>query len=163
MSSLSKVILVLGKVRISRAPNLGYSGAELPGCFDISPKNCAWDMVHEQACCDKAANDQLPIAAGFWTIQIVSMEECSSLTQNLMQIHCSTCSVILNVMATQYTCSLNSVYCPHWLVQWSHHCSCMQHSSPLSLAARFHQCCANHSHYINNDWTFPERPHIFGM
>ena len=28
------------------------------------------------------------------------------------------------------------------------------HSSPLSLAARLHQCCTNHSHYINNGWTF---------
>ena len=33
--------------------------------------------------------------------------------------------LILNVIATQYTCSLSSVYCPHWLVQWNHHCSCM--------------------------------------
>ena len=33
--------------------------------------------------------------------------------------------VILNVKATQYTCSLNWVYCPHWLVQWNRHCSCM--------------------------------------
>ena len=31
----------------------------------------------------------------------------------------------LNVMATQYTCSLNGVYHPHWLVQWGHHCSHM--------------------------------------
>ena len=28
------------------------------------------------------------------------------------------------------------------------------HSSPLSLAARLHQCCANHSCYSNNSWTF---------
>ena len=28
------------------------------------------------------------------------------------------------------------------------------HSSPLSLAARLHQCWANHSHYITNGWTF---------
>ena len=28
------------------------------------------------------------------------------------------------------------------------------HSSPLSLAARLPQCCANNSHYINNGWTF---------
>ena len=42
-----------------------------------------------------------------------------------MQICCFTCSVILNVMATQYTCSLNNIYRPHWLVQWSHHCLCM--------------------------------------
>ena len=44
--------------------------------------------------------------------------------QNLMQIRCSTCSVILNVTTTQYTCSLNSIYRPHWQVQWNCHCSC---------------------------------------
>ena len=82
--------------------------------------------MHEQACChDEAANHQLHIAMAFWIIQIVSVEQCSSLMQNSMQIHCSTCSVILNVTATPYTCSFNSVYCPHWLVQWSHHCSHM--------------------------------------
>ena len=61
-------------------------------------------MMHAQAHChDKATNHQLPIAAAFRISQIVSVEEFSSLTQNLMQIHCSTCSVIVNVMATQYT------------------------------------------------------------
>ena len=74
---------------------------------------------------NEAANHQLPIAAGFWIIWIVSVEECSSLMQNLMQIHCSTCSGILNVTATQNTCSLNGVYCPHWPVQWSCHSSHM--------------------------------------
>ena len=34
-------------------------------------------------------------------------------------------SLILNVMATQYTCLPNNVYCPHWLAQWSCHCSHM--------------------------------------
>ena len=53
------------------------------------------------------------------------MEECSSLMQNLIQIRCSTCSVILNAVATQYTCSLKGVYCPHGLIQRSHHCSHM--------------------------------------
>ena len=28
------------------------------------------------------------------------------------------------------------------------------HSSPLSLAARLHQCHANHSRYVNNGWIF---------
>ena len=76
-------------------------------------------MVHESrhgawvGCChDKAVNHQLPIAAAFCIIWIVSVEECSSLMQNLIQIRCSTLSVILNVMATQYICSLNSVYTP---------------------------------------------------
>ena len=54
-------------------------------------KNSARDMMHKWArCCDEAANHQLPIAAAFWIIQIVSVEEWSSLMQNLMQIHCST-------------------------------------------------------------------------
>ena len=81
-------------------------------------------MIHEPThCLDRAVSHQLPIAVAFWIIQIVSTEECLSLMQNLMQIHCSPCSVILNVMATQYTCSLNGIYCAHWLVQWRLHCS----------------------------------------
>ena len=35
------------------------------------------------------------------------------------------------------------------------------HSSPLSLAARLHQCHANHSHYINNGWTFSRQTLYF--
>ena len=104
--------------------NLACRGTESHGWFDVSPKNSAWDVIHEQAHChDKAANHQLPIAAAFGIIWIVSTEECSSLTQNLVQICCH--SVILNVTATQYTCLLNRVCCPHWLAQWSRHCSCM--------------------------------------
>ena len=89
--------------------------------------------MHEQtSCCDKAANQQLPIAPAFWIIRIVSSEECSSLTQNLMHICCSTSSVIFNVTATQYTCLLNGIYRPHWIVQWSCHCSltCIPGYSP---------------------------------
>ena len=110
--------------------------------------------MHEWACyCDEAANHQFSIAAAFWIIWTVSMEECSSLMQNLMQIHCSTRSVILNVMATQYRCSLNGVYHPLWLVPVKLSLIMHAHSSPLSLAARLHQCHANRSRYINNDWT----------
>ena len=69
----------------------------------------AWDVIHEQTCCcDEAVSSAADVK-----------------NVNLMQIHRSTCSVILNVTATQYTCSLSGFYHPHWLVQWSHHCSCM--------------------------------------
>ena len=82
--------------------------------------------MHEWAHCHgEAASHQLPRASAFWIIQIVSVEECSSLTHNLMQIHSSTHSIILNALDTQYTCSLNGTYSPHWLVQWHHHCSQM--------------------------------------
>ena len=91
ISSLSKVILVLGKARSRRAPSLGCRRAESPGWFDDSPKNSAQDMMHEQVhCCDEAAKHQSPIAVAFRITWIVFAEECSSLMQNLMQIHCST-------------------------------------------------------------------------
>ena len=63
-----------------------------------------WDMMHEWVHChDEAANHQLAIAAASWIIWIISAEKCSRLMQNLMLIHCSACSVILNATATQYT------------------------------------------------------------
>ena len=66
ISSLSKVTLVLGKARSHRVPNLGCRGTESPGWLDVSQKNSARDMVHEQAhCCDEAASQQLPIAMAF--------------------------------------------------------------------------------------------------
>ena len=129
--SCPMVFLVWGKARSHRVPNLGCSWAESPGWFDVLPKNSAQYVVHEQVHCHhEAANHQLPIAVAFWIIQTVSMGECSNL--NLMQIHCSIHSVILNEMATQYTCSLNGVYHLCWLVQWSHHCSliCIPVHSP---------------------------------
>ena len=71
----------------------------------------------------------------FWIIWIVSSEECSSLKQNLINILCSTHSVILNAMATWYTSSLRGVYCPHSLAQWNRHCShmCIPVHSPWLL------------------------------
>ena len=108
ISSLSKVILVLGKARSCRVSSLGYSGAESPGWFDVLPKNSAWDMMHEWVCCrDEAANHQLPIAPTFWIIWIISAEKCSSLMQNLMQSHFSTYSVSY----THLTLPTNNPWC----------------------------------------------------
>ena len=54
------MILVLGKARSHRAPNLGCRGTKSPGLFDISPKNSAQDVIHEQVhCCDEAASQSL--------------------------------------------------------------------------------------------------------
>ena len=66
ISFLPKVILVLGKARRCRAPNMSCRGAESP---DALPKNSAWHDVWADACSDAAANHQLPIAAAFWITQ----------------------------------------------------------------------------------------------
>ena len=136
ISSLPKVILVLGKVRSHRVPNPRCRGTESPGWFDVSPKCSAQDAMHEWAHChDEAANNQLLIAVAFWITWIVSEDECSSLAQNLKQIYCCTQSITLKAMATQYTCSLNNAYCPHWCVRWSRHCppTCIPVHSPWLL------------------------------
>ena len=59
------MILVLGKVRSHREPNLGCRGVKSPGLFDVLTKNSAQDVMPERACCGEAANCQLPIAAAF--------------------------------------------------------------------------------------------------
>ena len=126
ISSLSKVILLLGKARSHRVTNLGCRGSESPGWFDVLPKNSSQNMNHERVCChDEAANHQLPIAAASWIIWIVSVEECPSLMQNLMQIHC--CTLLGHFECDSHTVHMlnGGVYRPHWLVQWSHHCSRM--------------------------------------
>ena len=46
----------------------------------------------------------------FWIIQIISVEECSSLMQNLMQIRCCTHSVIF--FKSLYCCSVTVVCIP---------------------------------------------------
>ena len=85
------------------------------------------------------------------------MEECSSLTQNLMQICCSTHSVMFNVMATQYTstASTASLTSTVKLSLFTH-----VHSSPLSLAAGLHLCHTNCFVVLTMAGLFPERPHI---
>ena len=82
--------------------------------------------MHEQIHCHgEAANHQLPIVMAFWVIQIVSVEGGVFKLNEKFDADLLLYSVILNVMATHYTCSLNGIYHPHWLVQWSHHCSHM--------------------------------------
>ena len=87
ISSLSKVILVLGKAISHMAPSLGCS--ESAGWFDVLSKNCmrrdAWAGALSWWIC------QSPVAHSCnWITQIVSAEECLSLMQNLLQICCST-------------------------------------------------------------------------
>ena len=78
-----------------------------------------------------------------------------------MQIYCSTCSFWMQW--THSTWSLNSTYYPHWLVQWSHHCS--------GMCIPVH--CPWLPSYINVVQTvlvmltivgiFLDRPHLYGL
>ena len=150
ISSLSKVILVFGKARRCRPPNLGCRRAESPRRFDVSPQNSAQGVMHEQThCCDEAVNHQLPIAVTFWIIQIASAEECSSLTQNLIHL--------LLYLLGHFECDGHTVHMLTQLCLLPPLTSTVKsslfthaHSRPLSLAARLHRFHTNHSHNIHN-------------
>ena len=144
-----------GKIQKLQGTKSGLQGGlSHLGNLMFHQKNSAWDMMHEQEhCCSEAANHQLPIAAAFWIIQNSFCREMSKLNPKFDSVHCSTLSVTLNATATQYMCLLNSTYRPHWLAQWSRHCS--------------HMCIPVHSPwlpgyvdgaqtilYIKNGWTF---------
>ena len=153
ISYLSKVILVLWKATSLRAPHLGCKGAESPGWFDVLPKT-----LHEMWCLSGHIvgwSCQSPVAHSCGRLNHLNSFRGGMFKLNTkFNADLLLFSVILNAMATQYTCSLNGIYRLYWLVQWSLIVT-HAHSSPLSLAARLHWCHANHSHYINNGWTFP--------
>ena len=153
MSSLSKVILVLGKASSCRASNMGYRGAESPGWFDVLLKLCTrhdnWaSMLSWWSCPSPVAHScgllnhpnsfpgMFKLNSKFDTdslLYLLSHFECNSHTEHtLTQQH----------LPPPLTTTVKSSLFTH------------AHSSPLSLAARLHQCRIKHSHYINNGWAF---------
>ena len=110
----------------------------------------AQDMMYEWVHCrDEAASHQLPIAAVFWIIWIVSKcntksdvdlllyllrhFECDGHTVHMLTQQCLPPSLTGTVKLSLFT---------------------RVHSSPLSLAARLHRCRTNRPCYINSGWTF---------
>ena len=106
ISSLSKVILVLGKARHPRAPNLGCRGTESPGLSCFAKKLCvrheAWaGMLLCWSCPSPVAhNCSLLNHLNSFHGGIFKLNKESDADSLLY------CSAIFNVMVTQYTCSL---------------------------------------------------------
>ena len=159
ISPLSKVILVLGKARSHRAPNLGCRGAESPGDLMFHQKTLhercdAW--VGVLSCC----NCQSPVACScgllnhlnsFWRemFKLNTKFDANSLLYLLSHFKCDGHTVHMltqRCLPPPLTSTVKSSLFTH------------AHSTPLSLAARLHQCLANHSCYINNGWTFSRQP-----
>ena len=92
--SLSKVISVWGKARSCRAPNLGVGVLSHLGDLMFHEKTLLETCCMSRHLVVMKLPSQLSVGVAFWMSQVVSTEECSSLKQNLMQIHCSSCSVI---------------------------------------------------------------------
>ena len=158
MSSLSKVILVLGKVRISRAPNLG--------CRELN--HLGYFMFHKKKK-NKKTCTRLDAWVGtllWWFWQSLVAHTCGLLNHpnsfhgGMFKLNAKFDADSLLNLLSHFECDIHTV---HMLTQlhlpppltstvksslFTH-----VHSGPLSLAASLHRCPANHSRYVNNGWT----------
>ena len=161
MSSFSKVILVLRNARSHRTPNMDSRGAELPQWFDVSPINSA------------LRSDAWAGTLSWWSCQSPAVSSCSLLNHlNSFQAGMFKLNVKFNADSLLYSLSHSECdsHTVHMLTQWhllppltsivKSSLFTYVHSSPLSLAARLHQCHTNHSHYINNGGLFLGRSHM---
>ena len=115
----------LGKSQKSQGDKSGLKGVWVNlGDLMFHQKNSAWDVMHERACCDEVANHQLPVVVAFWNI--------CSFCRGMFTLNTKFDADSLLYLLSHFECvghstwSLNSIYHPHWLVQWSCHCSCMR-------------------------------------
>ena len=155
--------LVLEKARSCRAPNLGHRGAESPGWFDVSPKDCT-------------RHDTWAGLWSWWSCQSPVPHSCSllnhltSLHRTMFKLNAKFDADSLLYLLSHFECDGHTV---HMLPQ-----QCLlppltstvklalfthAHSNLLSLAARLHRCCVNHSHYINNGWTFSGQTYLISF
>ena len=145
----------LGKIRKSQGAQSELSGAESPGWFDVSPKT-AWDVMHEWVhSWHEAANHRLAVhSRGLFN-------RWNSFHGRMFKLNTIFDANLLLYLLSYFECNGHTVYrlnqrhLPTSLTSTVKSSLFMHsHSSPLSLAAKLHPCCTNHSCYINNGWTF---------
>ena len=154
ISSISKVILVVGKARSLRAPNLGRRGPESRGWFDVSPKNCI--RCDAQTGLLSWWSCQSPVA---WSFSLLNHP--NSFCRGVFELNAEFDADLLLYLLSHFECDGCTVYmltqqCLVPPLTSTVRLSLFMHThfSSLSLAARLRWCCTNCSCYINNGWTF---------
>ena len=154
------MILVLGRARRYRVPNLGCRGAESPGWFDVLPKSCtkcgAWVGTLSWWSC------QSPVAHSRSL-----RSHLNSFCRRMFKLNTKFDADLLLYTLSHFECDGHTVhmltqqYLPPPLTSTVKSSLCAlfahAHSSPLSLGTRSRQCCTNRSHYIDNGCTFSEQ------
>ena len=144
----------LGKGQKLKGAYLGWRGAESPGWSDVLPKH-------------GTRHDAWAGMLLWWSCQSPVAHSCSLLNhlnsfhEEMFKLNAKFDADLLLYLLDHYECDGHTV---HML---THGCllppltSTVKsslfthaHSSPLSLTARLHQCCTDHSHYVNNGWIF---------
>ena len=108
---------------------------------------------------------KLPItAADSWGL----LNHLNSFHRGMFKLNAKFDANLLLYSLSHFECNSHTV---HMLTQWrlpppltstvTSSLLTHAHSSPRSSAARFYRCCTNHSHYINNGWTFSGQTFIY--
>ena len=148
------MILVLGKVRSHRAPNLGCKEAESWEIWCFAKRLCV-------------RHDAWVGTLSWWSCQSPVAHSCGLLThlnsyhRGMFKLNAKFDADSLLYSLSHFECDSHTV---HRLSQWhlpppmtstvKLSLFMLMHFSPLSLAARIHWCHANNSCYINKGWTF---------
>ena len=148
--------LVLGKARSHRMPNMGCWGAESPGDLMFHQ-----NTLHEMWC----MSGQTLL---WWSCQSPVAHSCSLLShlnsccRGMFKLNSKLDADLLLYWLSHFECNSHTVQMltqqcllPALTTTVKSSLFMHVHSSPLSLAARLHRCPMNHSHYVNNVWTFP--------
>ena len=154
ISSISEVILVLGTARSYRAPHLGCWGLSHLG--DL--------MFHQntrpETRCLSRCLIMIKLRSPF-ALSSCFLNHLNSFHGGMLKFNAKFDAVSLLYLPCHFECDGHTVHmltqqCQLLLVTSTVKLSLFMHvhSIPLSLAARLHQCCANHSCYINSGWIF---------
>ena len=148
------MILVLGKARSRRVPNLGCRGLSHLMIWCFTKKLCtrydawvgtlsrwSWQLPVTHSC----GLLNLPNHFRGGMLKINAKFDADSLLYLLRRLKRDSHTVRMLTQCHLLPPMTSTVK----LSSFTH-----AHSSPLSLVARLHWCCANRSHYINNGWTF---------
>ena len=154
ISSFSKVILVLGKARSRRVPNLGCRGAESSGWFDVSPKKCTRGNAGVGALSWWSC--QSPVAHGCGLLN-----HLNTFCRGMFKINIKFDADSLLYLLSHFECDGPTVHMfsqghlpPPLTITVKSSLFTHTQSSTFSLATRLHQCHTNCSHYVNYGWTF---------
>ena len=150
ISSLSKVILFWEKPEVAGHQTWAIGELSHLGDFIFHQKSDAWAVMLSWWSC------QSPVAHSCGLLN-----HPNSFPGGMLKLNTKFDADSLLYLLSHFECDDHTV---HMLTQW--HLPPLAtstvksslvthvHSSPLSLAARLHQCCTNHSCSVNSGWTF---------
>ena len=133
--------------------NLRHSNFWNPQISFMFSYSQLWIFVDSQVFCLLRAFQKV---GHFWQILNHLWSICASLLFALHSLHClpKPSKITQIVSAEEYSMSTQRRLLPPLTSTAKSSLFMHVHSSPLSLAARLHQCCSNLSCYIDNGWTF---------